>query len=486
MTMNCSYENLDAIFHPRSVALVGITTVNPNHWTRGFLEGYLNLDFPSQGKLYLVNPKGGTVEGLKVYQNIQDIPDTLDFVVGLVPSRSASKLIEDAAAKGARCIHFCTAGFSEIDDEGDEAGKELEAELLRAARKNNIRIIGPNCLGVYCPEGRMSFSKLFPKESGPVGFISQSGGNSNYLIRQAAQRGVRFSKVISIGNGCDLNESDFLEYLADDPKTTIITMYLEGIKDGVRFLKALKYAAEKKPVVLLKGGTTPAGARAVMGHTASLAGNHAIWESVCHQFGVIPVHSLEEMTDVLVTLRFLPAPDGRRALLFGGGGGSSIIIADEFERHGVVLPQLPQQVIKELREFSQSAGNFFNNPIDYSQSMEPSNVTRALEILMRWGQFDFIVNFVVPTQSTRTGDFTAHLSRFDGIHKPVAIVILTSVIPEEASRIYQYIRRYVDEGYPVYFSFASAAHAISLSLTHHERQALRQGTRLKTSSAVPV
>jgi len=486
MTMNCSYENLDAIFHPRSVALVGITTVNPNHWTRGFLEGYLNLDFPSQGKLYLVNPKGGTVEGLKVYQNIQDIPDTLDFVVGLVPARSAPKLIEDAAAKGARCIHFCTAGFSEIDDEGDEAGKELEAELLRAARKNNIRIIGPNCLGVYCPEGRMSFSKLFPKESGPVGFISQSGGNSNYLIRQAAQRGVRFSKVISIGNGCDLNESDFLEYLADDPKTTIITMYLEGIKDGVRFLKALKYAAEKKPVVLLKGGTTPAGARAVMGHTASLAGNHAIWESVCHQFGVIPVHSLEEMTDVLVTLRFLPAPDGRRALLFGGGGGSSIIIADEFERHGVVLPQLPQQVIKELREFSQSAGNFFNNPIDYSQSMEPSNVTRALEILMRWGQFDFIVNFVVPTQSTRTGDFTAHLSRFDGIHKPVAIVILTSVIPEEASRIYQYIRRYVDEGYPVYFSFASAAHAISLSLTHHERQALRQGTRLKTSSAVPV
>jgi len=486
MTMNCSYENLDAIFHPRSVALVGITTVNPDHWTRGFLEGYLNLDFPSQGKLYLVNPKGGTVEGLKVYQDIQDIPDTLDFVVGLVPARSAPKLIEDAAAKGARCIHFCTAGFSEIDDEGDEAGKELEAELLRAARKNNIRIIGPNCLGVYCPEGRMSFSKLFPKESGPVGFISQSGGNSNYLIRQAAQRGVRFSKVISIGNGCDLNESDFLEYLADDPKTTIITMYLEGIKDGVRFREALKYAAEKKPVVLLKGGATPAGARAVMGHTASLAGSHAIWESLCRQFGVIQVHSLEEMADVLVTLRFLPAPDGRRALLFGGGGGSSIIIADEFERRGALLPQVPQQVIKELREFSQSAGNFFNNPIDYSQSMEPSNVTRALEILMRWGQFDFIVNFVVPTQSTRTGDFTAHLSRFDGIHKPVAIVILTSVIPEEASRIYQYISHYTDEGYPVYFSFASAAHAINLVLTHHERRASRQGTRLKTSSAVPV
>jgi acyl-CoA synthetase (NDP forming) len=484
--MNRSYENLDAVFHPRSVALVGITTANPEHWTRGFLEGYLNLDFPSHGKLYLVNPKGGTVEGCRVYESIQDIPDTLDFVVGLVPARSAPKLIEDAAAKGVRCIHFCTAGFSETDDEGDEAGKELEAELLRAARRHKVRLIGPNCLGVYCPEGRMSFSKLFPKESGPVGFISQSGGNSNYLIRQAAQRGVRFSKVISIGNGCDLNECDFLEYLADDPKTEIITMYLEGIKDGARFREALQYAAEKKPVVLLKGGATPAGARAVMGHTASLAGSHAIWESVCRQFGVIQVHTLEEMADVLVTLRFLPAPAGRRALLFGGGGGSSIIIADEFERRGVILPHVPQEVIKELREFSQSAGNFFNNPIDYSQSMEPSNVQRALRILTRWGQFDFIVNFVVPTQSTRVRDFTAHLFSVDGIHKPAAIVVLTSVIPDEASRIYEYIRHHVDEGYPVYFSFSSAAHAISLALTRHERHALRQGTRLNPPGLLPI
>ncbi len=476
VTMNPSYENLDAIFHPRSVALVGITTANPEHWTRGFLEGYLHLDFPSHGKLYLVNPKGGTVEGCRVYQSIQDIPDTLDFVVGLVPARSAPQLIEDAAAKGVRCIHFCTAGFSEINE---EEGKRLEAELLSAARRHNVRLIGPNCLGVYCPEGRMSFSKLFPKESGPVGFISQSGGNSNYMIRQAAQRGIRFSKVISIGNASDLNESDFLEYLADDPKTEIITMYLEGIKDGVRFHQALRYAAEKKPVVLLKGGATPAGARAVMGHTASLAGSHAIWESLCRQLGVIQVQNLDEMTDVLVTLAFLPAPDGRRALLFGGGGGSSIIIADEFEKRGVILPQVPQEVIRELREFSQAAGNFFNNPIDYSQSMGPSNVKRALEILMRWGQFDFIVNFVVPTQSTRARDWPIFPVTYDRSSKPVAIVILTSILPAEAKKIYEPIKHYVDDGYPVYFSFASAANAVTLALTYYERRASRRGAQLK-------
>ena len=481
--MNHSYEDLDVIFRPRSVALVGITTANPQHWTRGFLEGYLALDFPSHGKFYLVNPKGGVVEGCQVYRSIQDIPDTLDFVVGLVPSRSAPQMVKDAAAKGARCVHFCTAGFSEIDD---EEGKRLESELIRAAREHHVRIIGPNCLGIYCPEARMSFSKLFPSESGPVGFISQSGGNSNYLIRQAALRGVRFSKVISFGNACDLNESDFLEYLADDPATTVIAMYLEGIKDAARFRRALQYAAEKKTVVLLKGGTTPAGTRAVMGHTASLAGNRSIWESLCRQMGVIQVQNLDELTDVLVTRTLFPTPGGRRALLFGAGGGSSVIVADEFEKRGVVLPQLPKRVIGELRAFSQAAGNFFNNPIDYSQSMlEPSNVKRTLEILMGWGQFDFMVSFLVPTQSTGVGVPRGLFLTLDGIPKPVAVVIPTSIIPSETGRIYDAVQHYAAGGYPVYFSFAGAANAINLVLTHYERQAARRGAHHATSSPAP-
>ena len=464
-------KNFDVLFRPRSVALVGITTSNPEHWTRGFLEGYLKLDFPSQGKLYLVNPRGGIVEGLKVYESIRDIPDTLDFVVGLVPSRSASQLIEEAAAKGVRFIHFCTAGFSEI---ADEEGKRMEAELLRTARKHKVRIIGPNCLGIYCPESRMSFSELFPPESGPVAFISQSGGNSNYLIRQAALRGVRFSKAISFGNACDLNESDFLEYLADDPKTKVIAMYIEGLRDGGRFHRALKYAAEKKPVVILKGGTTTAGARAVMGHTSSLAGSHDIWESACRQVGAIQVLNLEEMIDVLVTLMLLPVPAGRRVLLFGGGGGASVIVADTFERHGMVVPRVPKAVINELREFSQDAGNFFSNPIDYSQSMDPANVKRALEILMRWGEFDFIVNFVVPGQSTRVGRFRDFSFKLDNISKPVALVIQPSFESEESSTMLHQISTCVAANWPVYLSFNGAAKAIDLVLTYHERRSSRR------------
>jgi acyl-CoA synthetase (NDP forming) len=458
--------DLEYLFHPRSVALVGITTVNPRHWTRGFLEGYLKFEFASQGALYLVNPKGGTVEGCHVYASLQDIPDTLDFVVGLVPARIAPRLVEEAAAKGARTVHFCTAGFGEIaEDEGDK----LQAELLRVARERDVRIIGPNCLGIYCPESRMSFSALFPRESGQVAFISQSGGNSNYLVRQAALRGIRFSKVISIGNACDLNESDFLEYLASDPKTKTIAMYIEGVKNGVRFRRALETAAKEKTLVLLKGGATEAGTRAVMGHTASLAGSSAVWESLCRQLGIIQIQNLDGMVDVLVTLSFMAVPKGRRALLIGGGGGASVVIADEFERRGLKLPQLPRSVIRELREFSQAEGNFFSNPVDYSQSMEPQNVKKALQVLERWGEFDFFVNFTVPGQSTRAGDVVGRPFEFDGVDKPVVIVIQPSIVPEDETGIFHYIKHFVTARYPVYFSFASAATAINLVLTSRER-----------------
>jgi acyl-CoA synthetase (NDP forming) len=392
----------------------------------------------------------------------------VDYVVGLVPARIAPRLVEEAAAKGARTVHFCTAGFSEI---AEEEGEKLQAELLRVARERGVRIIGPNCLGIYCPESRMSFSALFPRESGTVAFISQSGGNSNYLVRQAALRGIRFSKVISIGNASDLNESDFLEYLAGDPKTEIIAMYIEGVREGPRFRRALEKAAENdKTLVLLKGGATEAGTRAVMGHTASLAGSSAVWESLCRQLGIIQVQNLDGLVDVLVTLSFLALPGGRRALLIGGGGGASVVIADEFERRGLKLPQLPKSVIRELRQFSQAEGNFFDNPIDYSQSMEPGNVKRALEVLTRWGQFDFIVNFVVPGQSTRSGDTVGRPFEFEGVDKPVAIVIQPSIVPEEEAAVFEYIKHCVNAPYPVYFSFASAASAINLVLAHYEKR----------------
>ncbi len=474
---NTPQHDLEFLFHPNSIALVGITTAETWHWTLTFLEGLLEIGFDRP--LYLVNPKGGEIKGHKIYTSLKDVPGNIDYVIGLVNAQVAPKLVEECAEKGVRAIHFCTAGFSET---GEEQRVKLESELVEVARRKGIRIIGPNCMGIYCPQSRLSFSPAFPKESGPVGVISQSGGNSIYLVRQAALRGIRFSKVISYGNACDINENDLLEYLANDADTKIIALYIEGIKDGKRFRKTLEEATKKKTVILLKGGATEGGARAAAGHTAALAGSRATWDALCKQLGIISVSNLEEMIDVLVTLLFLPLPRGRNALLFGAGGGASVIIADEFENRGLRVPPLPPETIAQIREFTPIAGNILRNPVDYSQAMmNLEGVIKTLGILSRWDGADFLVTFV------RTGQFTTsrisedHLnllmSRFSvkqGLFpKPVAMVLEPSIMPKEAEAILAAIRGCISAGLPVYYTFAAAANAINLVLNHTEKQPKR-------------
>jgi len=465
---------LEFLFRPRSIALVGITTANPEHWTRSFLDAIVEFEF--DGSFYLVNPKGGAINGHKVYSSLNDIHQTIDYVIGLVPARVSLKLIEECAARGVKAIHFCTAGFSET---GEEEGTRLETELLELARKHGIRIIGPNCLGIYCPQTRLSFGPVFPRESGPVGVISQSGGNANYLIRQAALRGVRFSKVISYGNACDLDESDYLEYLAADADTRVIAMYIEGIKDGKRFYRALEKATRQKPVILLKGGRTEAGARAVAGHTSSLAGSEAIWDALRKQLGLIPVDSLDELVDVLVTLLFMARPEGRNAVIMGGGGGASVIITDTFEKRGFRVPPLPQEVTRQIREFTPPAGNILRNPVDYSQTMMyPERVARTIDIILQWEGIDFLVWFMRIGQSQQAGGLRHNPLMMGGpfsasgrvSSKPLAIVLEPSILPEESEAIFTILQKYVSSGLPVYYSFASAANAIDLVLGYYENR----------------
>ncbi|MBE0431051.1 MAG: CoA-binding protein [Dehalococcoidia bacterium] len=469
-----SQHDLEFLFEPGSIALVGITTAEAGHWTRTFLDGLLEFEFDRP--LYLVNPKGGEIQGHKVYTSLKDVPGNIDYVIGLVNARIAPQLVEECAQKGVRAVHFCTSGFSET---GDEQRMKLESELAEVGRKKGVRIIGPNCMGIYCPESRVSFSPAFPKESGPVGVISQSGGNSIYMVRQAALRGVRFSKVISYGNACDIDENDLLECLAHDADTRILALYIEGIKDGRRFRRILEEITRTKTVVLLKGGTTEGGARAVAGHTAALAGSRATWDSLCKQLGIIQVSNIEEMVDVLVTLSFLPVPGGRNAMLFGIGGGASVLIADEFERRGLRVPGLPKEIMAQIQEFTPIAGNILRNPVDYSQAMmNPDGIRRTLDIVSAWEGTDFVVVFI------RTGQFVHHgvvparvaswaamlFAKQGDLPKPVAMVLEPSVVPQEAEAIWAGISGCVAAGLPVYFSFAAAANAVNLLLTHAENR----------------
>jgi len=464
-------ESLEPFFYPTSIALAGITVDNPQHWTRTFLDSLLEFQF--EGPLYLVNPKGGEIRGIKVYRRFADIPQDVDYVIGTVPAKAAPGLIEECAHKRVKAVHFCTAGFSET---GEEEGARLEAQLADLSRRTGIRIIGPNCMGIYCPGSRMSFNTDFPKESGPVGFISQSGGNTGGLIRRVMSRGVRFSKVISYGNACDLNESDFLEYLASDPETTIIGLYIEGIKDGRRFRQALEKAAREKVIVLLKGGITEGGARAAASHTGSLAGSERIWDSLCKHLGIIQVHSLEEFADLLVTLRFMSDAGGRRVALIGGGGGSSVLIADEFERSGLQVPPITQEMRDRIREFTPIAGNILRNPIDYSQNMtEPEKLLRTIHIISQWEGIDFLILFLDLAWVPLSVMDLVHkiidgmLAESGAALKPIAIVVLIDISPEQVEKVYPFVQKCSSSELPVYYSFASAANAINLVLSRNEK-----------------
>ncbi len=470
--MSKLYDQIDSIFHPKSIAFIGVTTSDPTHWTRTFWEAALAFKF--EGKLYPVNPRGGELDGYKIYTSIDQIPDAVDYAIGTVSARVAPDIVKQCAAKGIKAIQFCTAGFAEI---GDEAMVKLQEEIVDISHRTGIRIIGPNCMGIYCPESRVSFDMDFPRESGYIGFISQSGGNTDFLVREAGWRGVRFSKVVSFGNACDLNESDFLEYMIDDQQTKIIAMYLEGVRDGRRFFNLLEKASIQKTVVLLKGGYGKAGARATSTHTGSLAGNDIIWDALCRQMNIIRPRNIEQLADILVTLTYMPEPGGRNMVLIGPGGGATVLLTDEFERRGFNLPQLPDNLRKELLSFSQAEGNMLSNPVDFSQSMgDPGKLIRAIQLLTSWKEIDFCVSFFRPSQCP-PGAFNQMLMGGLSINqaleistKPVCFICEDGVLPERSNVMYQLRQSIVKSGKALFYRFNDAADALKMVQDYNDRR----------------
>ena len=362
-------DELEPLFYPKSLAVVGASTDEAKFGSR-FLQAL--IDFGYQGPIYPVNPKGSEILGLKMYPNVREIPGPVDLADIMVPARLVPQVLEECLAKGVRAAQIFTSGFSET---GDEQGRLLEEEL-KALAKRGIRIIGPNCFGVYCPEGGHTLlpGGDFPQESGPVAFITQSGGHAVEFGRLARGAGIRFSKVVSYGNACDVNESDLLEHMARDTKTRIVTMYLEGPRQGKRFLRLVDEVAREKPVLIWKAGLTSAGARAVYSHTASLAGEEAIWEAIFRQTAALRVDSLEELADATVALLNLPPTTGRRVGVVGGGGGVSVAAADACDRAGLEVPPLSDDIQGRLRGILPPAGTAFRNPVDVGVPITPPTV----------------------------------------------------------------------------------------------------------------
>jgi acyl-CoA synthetase (NDP forming) len=381
-----SFEKLDPLLHPRSVAVVG-ASANPFSFGYSYAHHLIEYRFP--GPVYLVNPNTPKILGRKTYSAVRDIPGPVDYAISCVNAAQVPAMLEELAEKGVKCVHLYTARFSET---GRQEAAALEQEVLRTARNKGIRLIGPNCMGVYHPKVGLSFGFNLPKDSGPVGMISQSGGGASGFVYLAALRGIRFSKVISYGNGLDLTECDYLDYFREDPETEIILLYVEGVKEGRRFFETLKRTARIKPVVVLKGGRGEAGSRMTFSHTASLAGSAPVWKALLKQAGAVVADDFDELLDLTVAFRFLPEVRGRRVGVIGGGGGPSVIAAEECEESGLEVIPIPEDMRRELKERGVSIWDWISNPVDLS-IVFGSGVTDIdmLHLMGRHPDFDILL-----------------------------------------------------------------------------------------------
>lgn len=462
---------LDSLFHPRSIAVVGSSDGPFNGVTQVFLDTL--IQFKYKGPIYPVNPKFEKVSGLKCYPSVRDIPGVVDHVISVVPASATPGLLDDCIEKGVKTLHLYTAGFAETDEK--ERG-DLQDRLIGRTRESGVRILGPNCMGLFVPSEGITYSPAFPMEPGNVSFISQSGSYSLIVVRGAGARGVRFNKVVSYGNAADIDECELLEYLAADEETRIIGAYIEGTRNGKRLQKVLADAASNKPVIVVKKGGTEAGSRGTMSHTGALAGDDKVWDTLLRQAGVIRVDDAEDMVDMLTTFSFMPPPKGRRVAVMGNGGGPSVRAADDAERAGLTLPEAPESLRKQMKKYSPVAGSMLRNPFDiggYHFDWAP-----IIDLLAGWDGADMMIWQIAPDIEPFDKDMfykfcldqrAKWLRDFKSVKKPVAVCVHASE-SDVAYEILKITRREcVELGLPFYPSVYRAAKAIDRMIGYYER-----------------
>jgi acyl-CoA synthetase (NDP forming) len=419
---------LERMFHPKSIAVVGASSsAKEMGWVKRL------MDFGYKGQIYPINPKTKEIQGLKAYANICDVPYPIDYAILNVPARATLQALRDCVAKGVKFVHGYTAGFGE---DGTAEGKRLESEMTKRISGSRTRLLGPNCMGIYCPESRMTFSEDFPKAEGRIAVVSQSGAEASRLVLLCQDVNLYFSKVISYGNAADLDAPNFLEYLAQDKKTDIIALYVEGVKDGPAFISAVRKCRAKKPVVILGAGTTQNGARAALAHTGSITWSHATWKAFFKQTGAIPALTTDETADIIQGLTRIRKTNGQRVAIVGRGGGIGVVATDICERAGLKVPPFSKETLAKLRKIRPDAGAGLRNPVEPKLGMEGATefYLRGLPIIDADIETDIIlIQMAVDIYGGHSTDMIQTMSESayalcvaaDSIKKPLAVALFT-------------------------------------------------------------
>ncbi len=413
-------NDIDRMCHPRGIAIFG--SVTKVGFAQLILAAHMLYGF--KGKIYPVSRKGSEIAGLKVISNLSEASGPVDMASISVPAPAVPDILRECLAHGVTGVTLHTSGFAEIGAEG----KVIQDEIEEIARQG-LRIIGPNCFGIYCPSGGLTLlpGAEYSKESGNVGLICQSGGMANNFVLEAQAVGLRMSKVFSYGNGADLDAIKLMDYLADDPETEAIGAYLEGVKDGRQFLKAAKKAAAKKPVVIWKAGLTPLGARMTMSHTASLGGESDIWQGAMQQAGVVAVENLDGLVDTLSILTYLKKP-GKKIGIMGGGGAIGVYSSDLAYRLGLEIPVFSRETQDKLMDILQAPGASMANPIDMASPVLPVEI--VIEMIRETLTRESIDVFVLISLLHSFELSARMISRFSGVKLPPTEVYFEKLLQE--------------------------------------------------------
>jgi len=414
--------DLRPLFHPEAIAIIGASSDKSKF--SALVVAVMDM-LGYKGRIYLVNPNTNAIPGKKVYATVLDIPHPVDLAVIFVPSRFVLSAVEDCARKGVKTAIIHGAGFAELGNEG----RFQQDDIARVAQSSGMRIVGPNCMGVTSPSSGINMVTAHsPKVyEGNVSFAGQSGWATEYALVTGTERGLGFNTVVSCGNQADLSISDYLDYFGADPKTRVIGAYVEGFKDGARFVATAKEAARRKPVVIWKAGLMTSGARFTQSHTGSLAGNGEIARAVLRQTGVTAAVDIEDAMDAMVAFNSPYLPEGKRVGIIVSTGGIGVAACDACEAAGLEIPGLPGDVREELMAFLKQylppfAGS--SNPIDLvwaPAGKKQEIISRCLELMAPW--VDALICAIYPNGEDHHDEFAGFFGNMvHQIKKPILTV----------------------------------------------------------------
>jgi acetyl coenzyme A synthetase (ADP forming)-like protein len=372
------YEEMKCFFEPKSVAVVGASR-NPLKFGHFLLKNLIDLGF--EGNIYPVNPKADEVLGLKAYPRVDAIEDEVDLATIIVPASIVPQIMRDCSKKRVKGVVICSSGFREAG----ETGRKLEEKILSIAKNSGIRVIGPNTTGILNTSNNFttSFAPLPKLKKGNVAFIAQTG-----LFAAAAfwwivsKHPFGISKIVGLGNKCDVDDGEVLEYLAEDKDTDVIAIYMEGVKNGRSLLKTFKQVAENKPIIVLKSGRSPEGIKASMSHTGSLAVKDEIFDALCKQTGVVRVSGdLEDLLDVTKAFALQPLPNGNNVGIVTVTGAGGVMAADECSKYDLKLATMSKETLNQIQKDMPSWAKV-NNPVDIEPLFEVVGPEESMRIAL--------------------------------------------------------------------------------------------------------